>query len=1061
MKKNLSILVLVFIILVVSLLGLCGYLGYKSFMYSPQKVRVTNVTDRAATVSWVTDSLTKGTVFYSKENSFLPAFLPYIFSERGYDDRDYTVAQTKYLNRVNQNYDDYEYSEEDISVFRLGNYYVHHVTLKNLDPDTQYYFRVSDGFWSWDVDTVNQSVQEHEYPVVNEFTFSTFVALDSIPVPDPAYGRIIGVEYDDEGYMSSDDSIDSVIFAFLMDQDQSKVSLALSSVTNTSGGWSIDKANARYGDGSLATDFVEGDDFLAVYLQYENEDLTRMMAYSLGIEDTPVETLKGNDPDLREESIEEVESFLKRVFVRGVYAIPTSDFSLPPQNGDSGSYYDLAVCGDGYVTGHEKCDSDNDEGCSTNEVCNEYCSGCQVAQTIPSNESGSGGTTTSDVDDAVAEYEVFDYEGECNALPGYSWAEEKCVADSERAGVFEEGVSVAFSCSFPNCYEPTSGGYYKPIPNKDCRPAACANEYSRPWEVPEDGLLTSLVYCPNEEDQCSDGTCRSMYDGKKCPGEMVSCCIRGVEVEVEIGCCESPDYLITADNPCVGELVDCYIRSTEQVCTFAKRVAETLCDNTCPTSALETSTSYDNYCPSEYCINSSCAKILTPDGNKILNGENVNKYKILCEKDSILKAVFLEVCTGYDEVHKQLVNCEGVEGQNSFMAPDLFCCYKTDHTYLATRVTGNTSMQCSSGYQVLMGASMMQNPSCSSAIDSISLSDYINLPEATDVIIQELVVPEPLSVPTPEEIPIPQTTPTPPSSRLYNNFVYPIYAEEPNMKSIFYAPSAGIYKTSEDLEIYIDEDQLIFFYEERNGEAGYQLPEDIENIKDTDDLLYPFQYANLTIAPDTTIHEIHLKKGINIVSFPFLPKAPNSNVFYGSHIMAYANRYYINAESITSFENGMWSGGLQKTYDSEGNSTIMGVDFPITMGKGYLIVANKDFTLKLPGYDVETPVPVAYSAGWSLIGIHGYTQTFTARTLIDSVNTVSGLTADNVTWWPTSKGMYEGLQVSEGTEYGFDYPISKSNGYFVRISNFEPTDTTCKSLIWHPNGELHGQCGNN
>jgi hypothetical protein len=55
--------------------------------------------------------------------------------------------------------------------------------------------------------------------------------------------------------------------------------------------------------------------------------------------------------------------------------------------------------------------------------------------------------------------------------------------------------------------------------------------------------------------------------------------------------------------------------------------------------------------------------------------------------------------------------------------------------------------------------------------------------------------------------------------------------------------------------------------------------------------------------------------------------------------------------------------------------------------------------------------------------------------------------------------MYEGLQITDGQEYGFDFPISSTNGYFVRVSDFEPEDETCKSIIWHPDGDLHGNCG--
>jgi hypothetical protein len=116
--------------------------------------------------------------------------------------------------------------------------------------------------------------------------------------------------------------------------------------------------------------------------------------------------------------------------------------------------------------------------------------------------------------------------------------------------------------------------------------------------------------------------------------------------------------------------------------------------------------------------------------------------------------------------------------------------------------------------------------------------------------------------------------------------------------------------------------------------------------------------------------------------------------------------------------------------------------------------------MTIPGYSLTSSVPVAFSAGWNLVGVHGYTTVYTARSFIDSVNSINGLTANNVSWWPTSKSKYEGLQVDNGVEYGLDFPINPINGYFIKISKFAPTDTKCKSLIWNAGGSLNGTCGN-
>ncbi|HOT61113.1 MAG TPA: hypothetical protein PKW94_02355, partial [Candidatus Dojkabacteria bacterium] len=167
-----------------------------------------------------------------------------------------------------------------------------------------------------------------------------------------------------------------------------------------------------------------------------------------------------------------------------------------------------------------------------------------------------------------------------------------------------------------------------------------------------------------------------------------------------------------------------------------------------------------------------------------------------------------------------------------------------------------------------------------------------------------------------------------------------------------------------------------------------------------------------------------------------------------------ATKKGVTIQYISSFDGGRWAKGYTcKSGKCSGN------DFNILPGKGYLVYATKGGEMTIPGYKLKTSVPVNISGGWNLVGIHGYTIAYTARTLIDSMNKIDGVTANNVTWWPTSKGMYEGLQVTGEQQYGFDFPISPTNGYFVRISSFKPKDKKCKSLLWNEGGALNGTCG--
>ena len=141
------------------LLGLGIYYTYLSIRFRPYKVRVSNVTDSAFTVSWVTDEPMVGVVYYGDKDSFLPGPLSWLGKKRAFDDRDVSDAQTecvsKFNKKVSKNRDENftvdasGFDCNEVKVIKKGQYYTHHVTVPNLDADKEYYFRVGNGYISF------------------------------------------------------------------------------------------------------------------------------------------------------------------------------------------------------------------------------------------------------------------------------------------------------------------------------------------------------------------------------------------------------------------------------------------------------------------------------------------------------------------------------------------------------------------------------------------------------------------------------------------------------------------------------------------------------------------------------------------------------------------------------------------------------------------------------------------------------------------------------------------------------------------------------------------------
>lgn len=243
------------------------------------------------------------------------------------------------------------------------------------------------------------------------------------------------------------------------------------------------------------------------------------------------------------------------------------------------------------------------------------------------------------------------------------------------------------------------------------------------------------------------------------------------------------------------------------------------------------------------------------------------------------------------------------------------------------------------------------------------------------------------------------------------------------------------------------------FYVETNGKEGLQIPKDPDNPQPGEDLILKSNALKIRYKSTANSQTLEIKKGINIISFDYIPRINKDKPTKSSDLLKFLQKNGYTSKFMAYFDAGRWKGVLAD--DKE----ISGTDFAILPGRGYLLRSLTEGSIEIPGYDITDSVPLPLSSGWNLVGIHGYTRAYTAGTFIESINKMEGLTADNVSWWPTSKGRYEGLQVTDGKQYGLDFPIIPFNGYFVRIVDFKPESNECRSIIWHERGDLHGYCG--
>ncbi len=135
---------------------------------SVKDVVVSNVTDTAVTVSWISDEpYVGGIIFQEGQKARWPVLFAQSVGEFAYDDRDVELNSEGFYIQVSGG---------------LKQRYTHHVTLRNLKPETDYSIRVMG------------AINGKEMSVT---TVQTRDLIEDLQTPDPGYGMIRNIENGD------------------------------------------------------------------------------------------------------------------------------------------------------------------------------------------------------------------------------------------------------------------------------------------------------------------------------------------------------------------------------------------------------------------------------------------------------------------------------------------------------------------------------------------------------------------------------------------------------------------------------------------------------------------------------------------------------------------------------------------------------------------------------------------------------------------------------------------------------------------------------------------------
>jgi len=1003
----------VLLVVGVGVIGYVGYMTYMSISYKPRDIRVSNITDSSFTVSWVTDSPMKGVVYYKDNDSFLPGPLAWVGSSKAVDDRDFALAQSSCVQEFNEEASEVvrenfvvsaeNFDCEDISVTDYGEYYTHHVTLKNLDSESDYYFRVGDTFFYWEGERKSAD---------------TFSQLEEVKEPTPIFGKIAN----EEGVYTDD----SIIYATFENGREGKNSILHSSVTNEQGGWYLDGSYIRTEEGELVG-MESGQDLFKANAQYMNYDLSDTYEWLFGY-------FGGNYPDIVVDSPKNLSSENPSGFVAEVLAVPLTGDSEVDQMFQEATQTPRPS---GY-TPRTTTSSTTSETTSSSPPLPSWLK--EDDEKVVAIQKAAKPEATAEEKEAAAK-----------ATKEIGYGNAAKIVEHENNGNFtsDDLNTIGLSDNAGNVSALTG------TPIKQAQ----YDEVKKQAEVNMSKVNISLSSTTGQQEVVFAGPAQGSggvgvddedegVDGGEDPVPVYP---RSLTITTEAG--YGGDFLLEGNslekvfgeglNQDVQENIAKYVRencNTNAVVSGECKI---------PVEAIEIEVTPSNWI--KYFSNQILECVDDPNCDA---GGARDEYEEVTESliTEVSSAMGASLYLGLDTLGENIVDYIGA-GENVA---------EEDYRVVSIlKILGYNSLQeipddgGKSGWTELMKEKIEEGEcdiSCLRAIGDEVGHSYSRINEVYESYEEDLQLLKESLDSLGSLLPIQNKG----IGKIYSmlsgsSLIKKSYAQTSNSsgegeQEVFFLPEYGTYSLEFgpfEYDTQVSEGKTLYlFYFEINGDEGFQLEED-----------YVLQSFAQQIKYEKTASSksIPLKKGINIISFDWLAAFDYDDIYTAKDLAARSP----SIEYIAHYEGGRWGKGIF----CDNVDGCSGRDFALTPGKGYLIVSSEDTELVLPGYQITSPIALPLSSGWNLVGIHGYRKAYTAGSLIDSINLIEGLTADNVSWWPVSKGRYEGLQITDGTEYGFDFPITTTNGYFVRINEFEPEDQACRSIIWHDRGDLHGTCG--
>ncbi len=1119
-------------------LGFCLLIGLTVFAYAmygyfsepwsePQKVHVTNVTGRSATISWVTEEPTKGYVLYSESSTFAPWIFSRIGKEFSIEDRDVTQARLDAALREQEKAEEsdeaeieYTEIEEDIVIENVGQYYTHHVTVKGLDPEKKYYFKVGNGV-RFETVTVSE-----DSGGAGDNSFTTTAELDEIPVPNPAYGKVMKVQEEqvivedaEEGGEPEFDEIERNVpvtdgIAYMKmknvgeDGDGTEESTLVSAPISEEGAWYIDLTSVRDSNGEIFWSGMDSKEFAFI----EEQISVEAGVYGSG----ELITYTNNDAPAADVFVDggedEVSYFYgNRSLVGKVSAVHC------PSYGTGEGCYDVdggCNCPGGWV-GHVSCEAaaydctgsapagisgyDDDTnkqwvsycqsnggaacwdgsepGCDRGDGCEHICGSkgnWSFCEDEPEQEAGSGTGGVSSGNSGCWCEAGFEYNGcgfNCHFPADFSCADE----------ARETGVAHIAMCynGKPTCERFVGAEIYGDVQgaadywDEDGVYGQVPSNYGD-WPDGEDGNEDEGETPKTDSDEPTNESQTHRCDGKtgECknpvwpPGgsDNLYCCDPGGEDPSEVHVYPKLEAIDTCETRYDMPRASYNEATGEYYCEVEDTGILHCCDRDGNYTKLDKLTS-NMTCRSGYGYSSAiydggeyrCGVI--PEGTEsgVPETEGDDGVTGTCTGNDYLEYPGLTwrvpfVGNRWNCNSQNLGDCRGLKrlpvvgGYEWFVCNiggDGSCTWTTvssceDAVEISVVTSIDAGEQCCEGACACPDGTIIGNgywcrevTECNRSNDGKVCNGKGETCDRFKPVyapVKDLVFGEDWRCNGPKKEAVCSLSE---EALTQNNssLVSKVHAE-----SLVLSPTEGVFVFEENGYYCTEYKEEEYCFNVSAGDPA-KLFVDVneDGVFNGDDVDLSADGTEIEFSKELENNEYLFRAGFNFVSLDLVDTNLGimASTFLENLNAEYSDAFY----SIAKYDSG-WVVVGNRDGESYGDTN----DFQIIPGKGYVVRAKRDVTVRVSGKRVIDPVPSSLREGWNLMAAHGASEAYTAESLIDAIDSVASLDADNVTRWVEESSKYEGLQKEpddEGVEqvYGFDFPIQTQSAYFVRIDS--------------------------